>query len=77
MPSDCEVQAVIKFLNAEGVTGSEIHCRLSNVITVHFIPGLKHDLGSQHFAMEEDLQSVVTMFFAKQDTESYSAGIRK
>ncbi len=29
--SDCEVRAVIKFLNAEGVTGSEIHRRLSNI----------------------------------------------
>ncbi len=30
-PSDCEVQVVIRFLNAEGVIGSEIHCGLSNV----------------------------------------------
>ncbi len=30
-PSDCEMRAVIKFLNAEDVTGSEIYCRLSNV----------------------------------------------
>ncbi len=29
--SDSEVRAVIKFLNAEGVTVSEIHHRLSNV----------------------------------------------
>ncbi len=29
--SDCEVRAVIKFLNVEGVTGSEIHQKLSNV----------------------------------------------
>ncbi len=28
---NCEVRAVIKFLNTEGATGSEIHCRLSNV----------------------------------------------
>ncbi len=28
---DCEVQAVIKFLKAKGVTGLEIHCRLGNV----------------------------------------------
>ncbi len=31
VPSDCEVGAVIKFLNAEGVTGSEIYHRLRNV----------------------------------------------
>ncbi len=30
-PSDREMRTVIKFLNAEGVTGSEIHHRLSNV----------------------------------------------
>ncbi len=29
--SNCEVQAVIKFLNAECVTGLEIHHRLSNI----------------------------------------------
>ncbi len=31
VPSDCEWRAVIKFLNAERGTGSEIHRRLSNV----------------------------------------------
>ncbi len=30
-PSDCEVRAMIKFLNVEGVPGSEICHRLSNV----------------------------------------------
>ncbi len=30
-PSDCEVRTVIKFLDAEGVPGSEIHRRLSNL----------------------------------------------
>ncbi len=44
---------------------------------VHFIPGLKCDLGGGHFAMEEDLQSSVTEFLAKQDTEWYSIGINK
>ncbi len=29
-PFDYEVRAVIKFLNVDGVTGSEIHRRLSN-----------------------------------------------
>ncbi len=29
--SDYEVRAVIMFLNAEGVTGSEIHRRLNNL----------------------------------------------
>ncbi len=29
--SNCEVRALIKFLNAKGVTGSENHRRLSNV----------------------------------------------
>ncbi len=29
-PSDIEMWAVIKFLNVEGVTGLEIHRRLSN-----------------------------------------------
>ncbi len=31
VPSDCEVRAMIKFLNVESVTGSEIHRRLSMV----------------------------------------------
>ncbi len=44
---------------------------------VHFIPGLKRDLGSRHFAVEEDLQSVVTEFFTKQDAERYSTDIHK
>ncbi len=44
---------------------------------VHLIPSLKCDLGGQHFVMEEDLQSAVTKFFAKQDTECYSTGIHK
>ncbi len=44
---------------------------------VHLIPGLKHDLGGRHFAMKEDLQSVVAEFFTKQETEWYSTGIHK
>ncbi len=44
---------------------------------MHLIPGLKGDLGWRHFAMEEDLQSAVAEFIAKQDTEWYSAGIHK
>ncbi len=56
--SDCEVRAAVKFLNAEGVTGSEVHCGLSNVC-MHRIHGLERDLGSRYFAMEKDLQSVV------------------
>ncbi len=43
----------------------------------HLIPSLKHDLGGQHFAMEEDLWSVVTEIFTKQDAEWYSTGIHK
>ncbi len=39
--------------------------------------GVKCDLGSRHLAMEEDLQSVVTKFFAKQDTAWYNTGIHK
>ncbi len=31
MPLDCELQTVIKFLNAEGFTEPEIHRRLSTV----------------------------------------------
>ncbi len=76
-PFDFEVQVVIKFLNAEGVTGSEIHRRLSNVYRVHLIPNLKCDSGSQHFATEEDLQSAIVEFFTKQDAVWYSAGIHK
>ncbi len=38
---------------------------------------LKHDLGSWHFATEENLRSVVTKFFTKQDAEWYSASIHK
>ncbi len=30
-PSDSEVRGMIKFLNVEGVTGSEIHRRFSSV----------------------------------------------
>ncbi len=41
------------------------------------IPGLKCDLGGQHFIIKEDLQSVIAEFFAKQDAEWYSTGIRK
>ncbi len=33
-PSDCEVQAVIKFLNVEGVSEVEIYRRLSNMYSV-------------------------------------------
>ncbi len=43
----------------------------------HLIPGLKCDLGGWHFTTEERLQSVVTEFFAKQDSEWYSTGIHK
>ncbi len=43
----------------------------------HLISGLKCDLGGRHIAMEEDLQNAVAEFFAKQDAECYSAGIRK
>ncbi len=41
------------------------------------IPCLKRDLGGRHFAVEQDLQSMVTEFFPKQDAEWYSAGIHK
>ncbi len=34
--SDCEVWAVIKFLDVEGVTGLEIHLRLNNVYDAHY-----------------------------------------
>ncbi len=54
-PSDCEMRAVIKFLNSKGVTGLEIYRRLSNVHMVHLIAGLKPDLGGLHLATEEDL----------------------
>ncbi len=30
-PSDCEVRAVIMFLNTEGVAGSEIYRKLSSI----------------------------------------------
>ncbi len=33
---DCKVWAVIKFLNAEGVTGLDIHRRLSNVYSAPY-----------------------------------------
>ncbi len=44
---------------------------------VHLIPGLKCDLGSQHLAMEDDLQSAVAEFLAEQDAGWYSTGICK
>ncbi len=43
----------------------------------NLISGLKHDLSGRYYAMEEDLQSTVIEFFAKQDAEWYSAGIHK
>ncbi len=43
----------------------------------HVIPSLQPDLGGPHFAMEENLQSAVAKFFAKQGTEWYSGGIHK
>ncbi len=43
----------------------------------HLILNLKCDSGGGHFAEEEDLQSVVTEFFAKQDAEWYCTGIHK
>ncbi len=45
--------------------------------TKRLIPSRKHDFGGRHFAMEEDLQSVVAKFFAKQYAEWYSAYIHK
>ncbi len=45
--------------------------------TRHLISVLKCDLGSQNFATEEDPQSVITKFFAKQNAEWYSTGIHK
>ncbi len=71
-----EVRPVITFLNVEGVTESEIHCRLSNVYGTPY-PGLKCDLGGQHFTVDEDLQSVVSEFCVKQDAEWDNAGICK
>ncbi len=76
VPSDYEMRAVIKFLNADGVTRLEIHHRLGIVYDTPY-PSLKRDLGGRHFTMEENLQNVVAKFFAKQDTEWYSTGIHK
>ncbi len=50
-------------------------CQTSVPSDYHLIPGLKRDLGSRHFATEEDLHNAVAKFFAKQDAEWYSAGI--
>ncbi len=50
---------------------------LVRIGTIRPLYGLKCDLGGWNFVIEEDLQSVVAKFFAKQDTEWYSAGIRK
>ncbi len=49
----------------------------SAVYTVNLILSLKCDLGGRHFVTEEDLQSAVAEFFAKQDGEWYSVGILK
>ncbi len=38
---------------------------------------LKRDLSGRHFVTEEDLQSAVTKFFAKQEAEWYRAGMHK
>ncbi len=40
----------------------------------HLMPTLKHDLCGQHFATEEDLQSTVAEFFAKDDAQWCSTG---
>ncbi len=40
--SDCEVRAMIKFLNLEGVTGLEIHHRLSNVYGAGTVMSLRY-----------------------------------
>ncbi len=47
-PSNCEVLTVIKFVNEKGVTGSEIHHRLSDVFGA--LPSLKRGLGSRHIS---------------------------
>ncbi len=39
----------------------------------HLILSLKRDLDGWYFAMEEDLQSTVTEFFAKQDAKWYTS----
>ncbi len=36
----------------------------------HLIPSLKCDLGGRHFIIEDDLQSAIAEFFAKQDPEA-------
>lgn len=41
-PSDCEVRAVIKFLNAEKIAASEIHRRMSSVYGSENIMSLRH-----------------------------------
>ncbi len=74
--SDCEVWAVIKFLNVEGFCHPTYLPNLA-LSDYHLIPSLKCDSGGRHFATEDDLQSVVAKFLAKQDAEWYSAGIYK
>ncbi len=74
-PSDCEA---IKFLNVEGITGSKIHRKLSNVYGApHPRLKLNCDLGGRHLVMEKDLQSAVAEFFSKQDAQWKSDGIHK
>ncbi len=43
----------------------------------HVIQGQQCNLASRYFAMEEDLQSMAAVFFAKLDAEWYTTGIYK
>ncbi len=36
-PTDCKVWAVIKFLNAEGITRSEIQSKLGNIYSAPYL----------------------------------------
>ncbi len=76
--SNCVVRAVIKFLNAQGDSGSKIHHRLSNVYGAPR-PKPKMWFTGRHLTIEENLRSAVAEFefFAKRDAEWYSAGTHK
>ncbi len=72
-PSDSEVQAVIKFLNMEGVTRSEIHRRLSNGYVADNVMSLCHIYKRIECFNTKRSDTHDEQRLAKQDTEWCSA----
>ncbi len=75
-PFDCEVWAVIKFLNAGSVSGLEIYCRLINLYSALY-PRPKMWFKQLTLCNGRKPAECVAEFFAKQNAVWYSAGICK